>query len=299
MTSRPANSTSHPTLKITLTYLVFPRLGSIVAGIFTFIFASSLFGDPATTYALIENVPYYDEVRTASDAYIRERCVLDVYSPENSPNFATVVWFHGGGLTGGHKSVAKRLKQQGIAVVAVNYRLSPRVTAPAYLEDSAAAVAWVFQNIAKFGGDPDKIFVSGSSAGGYLASMLGLDKSWLAAHNIDADRIAGLIPLAGQTLTHFTIRTERGLPRERPLIDALAPLHHVRADAPPILLVTGDREMEMLGRYEENAYFYRMLKVAGHPDVRLLELDGYGHAPSEPFYPLLLAEIKRVLEGRE
>jgi len=183
--------------------------------------------------------------------------------------------------------------------VAVNYRLSPRVTAPAYLEDSAAAVAWVFQNIAKFGGDPDKIFVSGSSAGGYLASMLGLDKSWLAAHNIDADRIAGLIPLAGQTLTHFTIRTERGLPRERPLIDALAPLHHVRADAPPILLVTGDREMEMLGRYEENAYFYRMLRVAGHPDVRLLELDGYGHAPAEPFYPLLLVEIKRVLKARE
>lgn len=53
--------------------------------------------------------------------------------------------------------------------------------------------------------------------------------------------------------------------------------------------------MEMLGRYEENAYFYRMLKVAGHPDVRLMELDGYGHAPQEPFYPLLLKEIKRVL----
>ena len=79
------------------------------------------------------------------------------------------------------------------------------------------------------------------------------------------------------------------------MIDELAPLHHIRADTPPILLVTGDREMEMLGRYEENAYFYRMLKVAGHPDVRLMELDGYGHAPHEPFYPLLLREIKRVL----
>ena len=72
------------------------------------------------------------------------------------------------------------------------------------------------------------------------------------------------------------------------VIDELAPLSHLRADAPPILFVTGDRELEMLGRYEENAYMYRMLKVVGHPDVRLLELDGYGHAPQEAFYPLLL-----------
>ena len=244
---------------------------------------------------LKKNLPYYEDSVRAADAYIAERCVLDLYYPTNTSNFATVVWFHGGGLTAGNKSVAERLKNQGIAVVAVNYRLSPKATSPAYLEDAAAAVAWVFKNIAKYGGDPDKIFVSGSSAGGYLTSMLGLDKSWLAAHDIDADRIAGLIPLAGQTLTHFTIRTERGLPRERPVIDDLAPLYHIRSDAPPILLVTGDREMEMLGRYEENAYFYRMLKVAGHPDVRLMELDGYGHAPQEPFYPLLLKEIKRVL----
>lgn len=251
-----------------------------------------------TAYALIANEPYYDQSQRAADDYIAERCVLDLYHPTNADGYATVVWFHGGGLQNGNKSVAERLQNQGIAVAAVNYRLSPRATAPAYLEDSAAAVAWVFNNIEKLGGDPTKIFVSGSSAGGYLTAMLGLDKSWLAAHDIDADRIAGLIPLAGQTLTHFTIRTERGLPRERPVIDALAPLHHIRADTPPILLVTGDRELEMLGRYEENAYFYRMLKVAGHPDVRLMELDGYGHAPQEPFYPLLLKEIDRVLKIR-
>jgi acetyl esterase/lipase len=252
----------------------------------------------AEEYQTDLDIPYYNAEEITSD-YQRERCVLDFYRPVAKLGFPTVIWFHGGGLTGGNKSIADRLKNQGIAVVAVNYRLSPHVNAPIYLEDSAAAVAWVFQNIAQYGGDPTKVFVSGSSAGGYLASMLGLDKSWLAAHDIDADQIAGLIPLAGQTLTHFTIRTERGLPRERPVIDELAPLHHVRGDTPPILLVTGDREKEMLGRYEENAYFYRMLKLAGHPDVRLMELDGYGHAPREPFYPLLLAEIKRVLKLHE
>ena len=252
----------------------------------------------AETYRLDHDVPYY-AAADIKDEYQRERCVLDIYYPTNTPNFPTVVWFHGGGMQGGQKHIAERLKNQGIAIIAVNYRLSPKVNAPVYLEDSAAAVAWAFKNIADLGGDSTKIFVSGSSAGGYLTSMIGLDKSWLAAHDIDADDIAGLIPLAGQTLTHFTIRTERGLPRERPVIDALAPLHHVRGNTPPILLVTGDRELEMLGRYEENAYFYRMLKLAGHPDVRLMELDGYGHAPQEPFYPLLLNEIKRVLKLRE
>ena len=65
----------------------------------------------------------------------------------------------------------------------------------------------------------DKIFVSGSSAGGYLTAMVGLDKRWLAAHGIDADRIAGLIPLAGQMFTHFTVREERGIGKTEVLVD--------------------------------------------------------------------------------
>jgi hypothetical protein len=117
----------------------------------------------------------------------------------------------------------------------------------------------------------------------------------LAAHDLDADDIAGLIPFSGHTITHFTIRAERGIDGKQPIIDDMAPLYHVRADAPPILLVTGDREQEMLGRYEENAYFWRMLKVVEHPDVELLELDGYNHGQmAEPAHPLLLRFIKRI-----
>jgi acetyl esterase/lipase len=250
-------------------------------------------------YGFKEDVPYYSETETRSNQYMKERCVLDVYYPKKKKDFATVVWFHGGGLKNGNKSVAERLKNQGIAVVAVNYRLFPRGKAPEYIEDSAAAIAWTFENIESLGGDPNKIFVSGSSAGGYLAAMVGLDRRWLAAHKIDANRIAGLIPLAGQMLTHFTVREERGIDSTTMVIDELAPLSHLRADAPPILFVTGDRELEMLGRYEENAYMYRMLKVVGHPDVRLLELDGYGHAPQEAFYPLLLKEVDRVLKMKQ
>ena len=69
----------------------------------------------------------------------------------------------------------------------------------------------VYNNIQKYGGNNQLIFVSGHSAGGYLASMVGLDKKWLAVHNIDANAIAGLIPFSGHAITHFTVREERGI----------------------------------------------------------------------------------------
>ena len=125
--------------------------------------------------------------------------------------------------------------------------------------------------------------------------MVGMDKRWLAAHKIDADRIAGLIPLSGHTITHMTVREERGIPDTQPLIDEYAPLYHVRSNGPPTLLVTGDREMEMLGRYEENAYFMRMLKVNGHQDVTLYEIQGYGHGMVEPAVKPMLDWIRKKM----
>ena len=249
-------------------------------------------------YDTQENIHYYSDPIKNADPYINERCVLDIYYPRDVNNYPTVVWFHGGGLTSGKKSIPKELKGKGIGVVAVNYRLHPRVKAPKYIEDAAAAVAWVFNNIHHFGGDPSSIFVTGASAGGYLTSMIGLDTSWLAKHHIDANRIAGLIPLSGHTITHFTIRKERGIPGTQPIVDRLSPLYHTRPDAPPLLLITGDRELEMLGRYEENAYLMRMMKIAGHTETRLYELDGYGHSTDLPVYPLLLKEVQRIMDGK-
>lgn len=248
----------------------------------------------STAYSTKENIPYYSKAESHNDTYVEERCVLDIYYPEEIDNFSTVIWFHGGGLTGGNKTIPEELKDKRMAVVAVNYRLYPKVKAPVYIEDAAAAVAWVFKHIEELGGDPELIFVSGHSAGGYLASMVGLDKSYLAKHKIDADHIAGLIPFSGHTITHFTVRTERGIEGTQPVIDDLAPLFHVRKDAPPLLLITGDREMEMMGRYEENAYMMRMMKVVGHPDTRLYEMDGYGHNMLTPAFPLLVNEVRRI-----
>ena len=244
-------------------------------------------------YGVESEIPYR-EGNDLSD-YEKERCRLDIYAPIGKKNLATIVWFHGGGLTGGRKSIPKELKEQGLAVVAVNYRLSPKVKVADCIDDAAAAVAWTFRNIEKYGGSKRKIFVSGHSAGGYLTSMIGLDKSWLKDHGVDTDEIAGLIPFSGHTITHFTARKEQGIDGKQPIIDKLAPLFHVRKDAPPTLLITGDRELEMLGRYEENAYLWRMMQVVGHPNCKLLELDGYNHGKmAGPAHPLLIEFVKNI-----
>ena len=257
-------------------------------------FLSIHFGHSQNTDTLISDISYYRKTVSDDNRYLAERCKLDIYYPTDSSGFATVVWFHGGGLKAGNKHIPEGLLKKGIAVVSVNYRFYPQIKAPVYIEDAAAATAWVFKNIQEYGGDPTKVFISGHSAGGYLASMIGLDKSYLKKHEIDANDIAGLIPFSGHTITHFTVREEMGIPGTTPIVDKYAPLFHIREDSPPLLLITGDRELELLGRYEENAYMMRMMQIIGH-DTRLLELDGYGHGMVQPAIPLLINEMNRIL----
>lgn len=243
-------------------------------------------------YKTLENVYYYDSNSADQTDYMKEKSRLDIYYPEVDSQVPVIIWFHGGGLTAGRKEIPSALKNKGLCVVGVGYRLSPNVKAETCIADAAAAIAWVFKNIDKYNGDSKEIFVSGHSAGGYLALMAVMDKSWLQKYNLDSDLVAGLVPFSGHTITHFTIRKEQGVPGEQPIIDKWAPLFHVRGNAPSTLLITGDREKEMLGRYEENAYFYRMMKVNGHPDITLYEMDGYGHGMTEPAFPLLVDFVR-------
>ena len=247
-----------------------------------------------TTYTVKKNIHYYSE---DSGSYMEKMCVIDVYYPENKQNAPVIIWFHGGGLTGGEKELPDRLKNNGFCVVGVGYRLHPKVKAEVAVEDATAAVAWTMKNIQQYHGDPKKIFVSGHSAGGYLTLMTVMDKKRLKKYGLDANDIAGIIPFSGHTITHFTIRKERDIPGEQPIIDEWAPLYYVRDDAPPILLITGDREKEMLGRYEENAYFYRMMKVAGQKDIEQYEMQGYGHGMTYPAFPLLIDFVKKHTEN--
>ena len=250
----------------------------------------------ATSYLSEYNIPYKSQNK---DAYEQSRCKLDIYYPKNVKNFPSIVWFHGGGLEGGEKFFPKELLDKGVAIIAVNYRLSPKATNPAYTDDAAAAVAWTFNHIQQYGGSTKKIFVSGHSAGGYLTLMLGLDKSYLAKYNIDADSVSAYFPISGQTTTHYTIRKERGLPFDLPIIDTYAPSNHARKDASPFVLITGDRDLEMSARYEENAHLAAVLKALGHMHTELYELKGFDHGTVvAPACYLIIDHIKKYCKIR-
>ena len=113
-----------------------------------------------------------------------EELLLDIYLPE-SEEFSVFVYFHGGGLKNGSKKVAERfakyLTDRGVAVVSADYRMYPTARYPDFLVDSAEAVHWASENMSRYG-KCEKLFVGGSSAGGYISMMLCFDPQWLAAY---------------------------------------------------------------------------------------------------------------------
>ena len=251
----------------------------IVSVLFLFVFSAN--GAEPT-----QNLPYYSDANSISgDAdYALERCKLDVYRPDSiSENAPVVVWFHGGGLSGGGKHVPAEFQNHKFLVVSVNYRLRPKAKSTEILEDAAAAVAWTFENIAKFGGDPRKIFVSGHSAGGYLSAMLALDPSWLAKFGKSNRDLAAALPVSGQMTTHFNVVAESqgraaGGANNPLQITEMAPLFHTTKIVPPLYLLVGDANFEWPGRVEENYLLAAMLKtVKNHEVIEIHSYEGTNH----------------------
>ena len=134
------------------------------------------------------DIDYIDQVD-----YADNKDKLDIFMPVGAKDVPVLVFFHGGALQVGDKSeqgfVATRFIPEGVGVVLANYRLSPLVMHPAHIRDAATAFAWVVKNIEKYGGDPKRIYLSGQSAGAYLALLLSLDPSYLQAHGLGFSNI--------------------------------------------------------------------------------------------------------------
>ncbi|MGV3754864.1 MAG: alpha/beta hydrolase, partial [Verrucomicrobiota bacterium] len=243
-------------------------------------------------------------------AYELERCKLDLYLPAK-PGFPTLVWFHGGGLKTGDadmeftRKIAQSLVDADIGFVIVHYRYSPKVTYPAYVEDAAASFAWTVKNIQKHGGNPQKVFIGGHSAGGYLAAIVGLDPKRLKEFGLPLDTVAGMIPVSGQMLTHYTIREERKLDKYNVISDEAAPIFHTRKDTPPMLVLYADKDMAT--REEENVYFISTMKAAGNKRVQGLLIKDRDHGsiarnianPEDPARLAIIKFIREVSQARE
>ena len=258
-------------------------------------------------YRVEKDIPYYAEgFKMGGNAeYAAERCKLDVYIPKKlTKPMPVLIFFHGGGMTRGSKGFPRHqiaLAPEFILVTA-NYRLSgDRAKCPDYIEDAAAAAAWTVRNIEKYGGDPEQIFITGHSAGGYLSAMVGLDPRWLQPHGLDPRKcFTGVLPVSGQMSTHFNIMKERGL-AGKTVIDEYAPIYHASADTAPIVLFCGQHDIEFKARVAENEFFHAVLtQLKKHPDARIYQINGFNH--SSVGYPaafLIRSEMKRLVRQRK
>ncbi len=141
------------------------------------------------------NIPY------ANPAH--ERQVLDVYSPPNAKNLPVVFWIHGGGWQTGDKTSVqikpKFFVDNGFVFVSTNYRLLPNVDMGTIIRDIAKSIRWVHDHIAEYGGDPNRLFVMGHSAGAQLAALVCTDDRYLKSEGLSLAIIKGCVPVDGDT----------------------------------------------------------------------------------------------------
>ena len=235
----------------------------------------------AQTYAVrvVRDVRYLQAANYADD-----KDKLDLYLPEGRNNAPVIVSYYGNQLMGGDKSedayIGHRFAAVGFVTAVVNYRLSPGVSHPAHIQDAAASFAWVKRHAAEYGGNPDRIFVIGYSAGGYLAALLSTDPRYLAAHKLSPRDIRGTVPVSA-----FYWVERRGVAPDRDKsvwgtsrdvwIDA-SPAHHLHSDAPPMLILYADRDEDW--RREQNVEVAAAMKAAARANVEIVMIGDRNHA---------------------
>ena len=203
-------------------------------------FADRMAPGPAEYHkAPLTNVAYGDDARQKLDIYLPK--------PNAVGGSAVLIFFHGGSWRDGEREgygfLGRAFAARGFVTVIADYRKAPRVRFPAFVEDTAAAIAWAHANIAKHNGDAERIFVMGHSAGAHIAMMTALDPQWLAAKNLTPDVIKGVIGLAGPyDFLPLTTESSQIALGQWPDLTETQPITFARADAPPLLLLTGDKD---------------------------------------------------------
>ncbi|WP_298812041.1 alpha/beta hydrolase [uncultured Sphingomonas sp.] len=211
----------------------------------------------------------------------RDRQTLDVWRPAAtaSGKRPVVVFIYGGGWANGDRRsyafAARAFARAGFVVVVPDYRKVPMVRFPAFVQDGAAAVHWVRDHVADYGGDPARVALAGHSAGAYNAVMLALDRRWLRAEGVDPAIVKAAVGLSGP-YDFYPFDKPRSRAAMLGVTDprATQPISFARADAPPLLLVTSSRDTQVR---PYNAYhLFERVKAAGGR-AKLVEHDGLSH----------------------
>lgn len=246
---------------------------------------------PAVAQDVRQNLAYVDNGHA--------RQVLDIYAPANAERLPVVFWIHGGGWQAGDKSEVQRKPQvftdKGYVFVSVNYRLLPEFAMGDIVGDVARAVGWVHRRIAEHGGDPNRIFIMGHSAGAQLAALLCTDDRWLKAEQVSLASVRGCVPVDGDTFdlpaiieTAETRRRVHGLPQatfgHREKFGNSAEKHR---DFSAVTHVAGDKGIPP----------FLILHVAEHPDTTA-QAQRLGNVLQQAGIPVRVFGARETTHGR-
>lgn len=219
---------------------------------------------------------------------------LDVYRPAAGQGpYPVLVFSYGGAWNSGDRELydfaGRALAAAGFLTIVHDYRLVPEHRFPAFVEDTAAAIAWAKRHAGEFGGDSGRLFLAGHSAGAYNVAMAALDPRFLAAHGLTPEDISGVASLAGpfDFLPLDGPATREAFGRW-PRLEETQPVNLVEPHAPPFLLITGDADRTVYPSNSEQ--LAARLKEKG-VEARLVILEGLGHAD-------VLTSIARPLRWR-
>lgn len=201
---------------------------------------------------------------------------LDLYLPDGAAS-SMFVYFHGGGLVSGNKNFADvfapYLTSRGIAIASANYRMYPDAEYPDFICDAAQAVAWANEYMRKeLGGE--RLYIGGSSAGGYLSMMLCFDQRYLESVGLDNSKVAGYFHDAGQPTAHFNVLKYADIDPRRIIVDETAPLYYVglEKEYPPMRFVVSDNDMK--NRYEQTMLMLSTLSHFGYQNFDHIVMHG-------------------------
>ncbi len=172
---------------------------------------------------------------------------LDVYRERGRRGpLPVIVFLYGGRWQGGSKNdyqlLGSALTQRGFVVVVPDYSMFPRAIFPAWVKDAAQAVRWVRNNIHRFGGDSDQVWVVGHSSGAHTAVMLAVDQRYLREAGLPSGAVRGFVSLAGPVDTIWTDPDIQALmgPQER--WPSTYPRNHIDGSDAPILFLHGSAD---------------------------------------------------------
>jgi len=204
---------------------------------------------------------------------------LDIYRKRyQTQPMPVLIFIHGGAWKTGDRSqytpLGNRYAREGYVTVVPSYRLAPKNPHPAQIEDAAAAFAWTFRHIAEYGGDTNRIYVAGHSAGGHLAALLSLNERHLARHELSPKQIRGVLALSGvYDLAHPTGQ-DTVFGNNPQIRREASPLYHIKAGAPPFLVTYC--EWDYFSLPAQARQFHRALQQA-EIAAKLIYIPGENH----------------------